>query len=98
MTLPESPELRAAKALLDAAKDAGFSFQRVAPGEDGLLLGRRETVDWQDEIFLGGFTDSCSAVRRRRWSPVVPGGLPVTERVIGDVITVLHTVLADWGI
>jgi hypothetical protein len=33
----ESPDLAAAKRLLDAAKRGGFSFQRVAPGPDGPL-------------------------------------------------------------
>jgi hypothetical protein len=93
----DSPDLAAAKRLLDLAKDHGFSFQRLAPGEDGPLLGVRETVDWVDEMYLGGFTGSCSAVRRRRWSLVVPGGLPVVERVTGDALTVLHTVVSDWA-
>lgn len=91
----DSPEVAAAKRLLDLAKDRGFSFQRVAPGEDGPLLGRRETVDWQDEIYLAGFANSCSAIRRRRWSLVVPGGLPVTERASGGALHVLRLV-ADW--
>jgi hypothetical protein len=60
------------------------------------LLGRRETVEWQDEVYLGGFGESCSAVRRRRWSLVVPGGRPVAERVTGGAIEVLHTVVSDW--
>ena len=92
----DSPELLAAKRLLDAAKTAGFAFYRIAPGEDGPLVGRRATIGYQDEIYLGGFADSCSAVRRRRWSLVVPGGLPITERINGDALTVLHTVLCDW--
>ncbi len=69
--------------LLDIAKDRGFTFERIAPGEDGPLRGVRETVEWQDEIYLGGFADSCAAVRRRRWSLVVPGGLPVAKQVRG---------------
>jgi hypothetical protein len=92
----DSPELLAAKRLLDAAKAAGFAFCRIAPGEDGPLIGRRDTIGYQDEIYLGGFGDSCSALRRRRWSLVVPGGLPITERINGDALTVLHTVLSDW--
>jgi hypothetical protein len=92
----DSPELLAAKRLLDAAKAAGFVFTRIAPGEDGPLVGRRETIGHQDDIYLGGFADSCSAVRRRRWLLVVPGGLPVAERINGDALTVLHTVLSDW--
>ncbi len=30
--MPDSPELAAAKRLLDAAKDRGFTFQRIALG------------------------------------------------------------------
>jgi hypothetical protein len=32
----------------------------------------------------------------RKSSLVVPGGLPVTARVAGDALTVLHTVVSDW--
>lgn len=92
----DSPDLVAAKRLLDLAKDLGFAFQRIAPGEDGPLLGVRETLEYRDEIYLAGFANSCSAIRRRRCSLVVPGGLPVTARVSGDALTVLHTVLSDW--
>ncbi len=94
----ESPELAAAKRLLDTAKTAGFSFERIAPGEDGPLRGVRQCVEWVDEIYLAGFgqPDSCSAIRRRRCSLIVPGGLPVTQRVDGDALTVLHTVMSDW--
>jgi hypothetical protein len=35
----DSPELAAAKRLLGAAKDQGFTFQRIAPGPDGPLRG-----------------------------------------------------------
>lgn len=91
------PDLAAAMRLLDAAKAAGFTFQRVAPGEDGPLLGVREGFNYRDEIFLGGFGERCHATRRRKSSLVVPGGLPVTEQVAGDVLTVLHTVVSDWG-
>ncbi|MDQ3765425.1 MAG: hypothetical protein M3460_29430 [Actinomycetota bacterium] len=92
----ESPQLRAAKRLLDLAKRQGFAFQRVAPGEDGPLFARRETIDYRDEIYLGGFGDSCHATRARKSSLIVPGGLPVTMRVFGDALTVLHTVVSDW--
>lgn len=95
--MTDSPELAAAKRLLDLAKDAGFSFTRTTHGPDGPLRGVRETVTWLDEIYLAGFGDACSAVRRRRYSLVVPGGLPVAERVSGDALTVLHTVLSEWA-
>jgi hypothetical protein len=58
----------------------------------------RQTAEWVDEIYLAGFWEenSCRAVRRRRSSLIVPGGLTVAERVQGDALTVLHTVLTDW--
>jgi hypothetical protein len=95
-----SPQLAAAMRLLDAAKDAGFGFQRIAPGPDGPLLGTRQIPEFLDEIYVAGCgePDSCTAIRRRRCSLIVPGGLPVTHRVTGDAITVLHTVVADWPI
>ena len=99
MTMPdaESPELAAAKRLLDAAKDAGFAFTRIAPGEDGPLRGVRQTPQWVDEMYLAGFSQpqSCTAIRRRRYSLVVPGGLPVAARVDGDALEVLHTVVNE---
>jgi hypothetical protein len=96
--MTDSPDLTAAKRLLDAAKEAGFAFQRIAPGEDAPLLGVRQGPQWLDEIHLGGLwaPQSCTAIRRRRSSLVVPGGLPVAQRVCGDALTVLHTVLTDW--
>ena len=32
--MADSPDLAAAKRLLDSAKAAGFAFERIAPGED----------------------------------------------------------------
>lgn len=92
----EGPQLRAAKRLLDRAKCQGFAFHRLAPGEDGPLFARRETLDYRDELYLGGFSDSCHATRARKSSLIVPGGLPVTARVSGDALTVLYTVVCDW--
>jgi hypothetical protein len=89
--------LTAAKRLLDAAKSQGFTFQRIAPGPDGPLLGVRETVEYRDTCYLAGFGESCSATRARKYSLVVPGGLPVTERVSGNALTVLHTVVSEWA-
>jgi len=95
----DSPELAAAMRLLDAAKDQGFRFQRVAPGPDGPLRGVRETPEFLDELYLAGFWEpgACTAIRRRRCTLLVPGGLPVTARVEGDALTVLHTVVTDWA-
>jgi hypothetical protein len=94
--IAEGPELTAAKRLLDLAKNQGFAFQRVALGPDGPLWARRETLEHHDEIYLGGFTNSCYATRARKSSLIVPGGLPITARVTGDALTVLHTVVNDW--
>lgn len=98
MTKSDNPELAAAKRLLDIAKSRGFAFERIAPGPDGPLRGVRETLQFRDEVYLGGCgaPDSCSATRRRRSSLIVPGGLPVSQQLCGDALTVLHTVLWDW--
>lgn len=95
----DSADLAAAKRLLDTAKDQGFCFQRIAPGPDGPLRGVRQSTEFLDEIYLAGFwqPDSCTATRRRRYTLIVPSGLPVTARVMGDALTVLHTVVTDWA-
>lgn len=95
-TAADGPELTAAKRLLDLATSQGFAFQRIAPGPDGPLFARRETTDYRDEIYLGGFADSCHATRARKTSLLIPSGLPITVRVSGDALTVLHTVVTDW--
>jgi hypothetical protein len=94
--MSDSSRVLAAKRLLDVAKDEGFAFDRIAEGPDAPVVGVRESVGWRDEIYLAGFSDSCTAIRRRRSSLIVPGGLPVAERVSGDALTVLHTVVCDW--
>jgi hypothetical protein len=98
--MADSSELAAAKRLLNAANDQGFTFARIALGPDGPLRGVRETVEFLDEIYLGGCgqPDSCTAIRRRRSSLVVPGGLPVAARVTDNALVVLHTVVSDWPI
>ena len=94
----ESPFLAAAMRLLDAAKAQGFTFERVAPGEDGPLWGERVTPDYRDVIYIGGFSESCNAARSRRSSLIVPGEALITDRVAGDAVTVLHTVVEDWAL
>ena len=96
--MTDSTDLAAAKRLLNTAKDQGFTFERIAQGPDAPLRGIRETVEYCDEIYLAGCgqPDSCTAIRRRRCSLVMPGGLPVTDRVTGDALVVLHTVVFDW--
>lgn len=87
--------LAAAMRLLDEAKGLGFRFERIATGPDAPLLGLRDGINYVDEIYLGGFERDCAAARRKRYSLVVPGGLPVTERITGDAVTVLLQVL-EW--
>lgn len=91
----ESPDLAAARRLLDLAKERGFTFLRVAPGEDGPLWGERDTLEWSDTIYISDFSEGCNATRARKSSLVVPSGLLVTERVSGNALEVLHTV-CDW--
>lgn len=85
--MTDSLDLAAAKRLLDAARNSGFRFERIAPGEDGPLLGVRQTEQWRDEVYLAGFSQACRAIRRRRSSLVVPGGLPIAAHVRGDALT-----------
>jgi hypothetical protein len=92
----DSPELAAAKRLLDLAKERGFRFWRTAPGADGPVWGERESLEWLDTIFLAGFSESCNAARIRKSPLVIPGDSLVTERVSGDALEVLHTV-CDWN-
>lgn len=92
----DSPDLVAAKRLLDAAKRGGFRFMRVAPGPDGPLWGVRETLDWRDTIYLAGFGQACTACRSRKSSLIIPGGPLVTQQVAGDAVSVLHTVVCQW--
>ncbi|MGH3875309.1 MAG: hypothetical protein ACRDSR_28080 [Pseudonocardiaceae bacterium] len=98
--MADSPDVAAAKRLIDQAKAGGFSFSRTAPGEDAPLLGVRETLEWVDEIVLTGFwaKGSCYASRRGRCSLLVPGGTPLLAEVSGDALTVLHTVVTDWEV
>ena len=98
MTSPDSPQVTVGKRLLDGAKAGGFRFERIADGPDAPIGGVRESVEWRDEIYLAGFSDSCTAIRRRRSSLLVPGGWPAAERVTGDALTVLHTVVSDWSV
>lgn len=92
----DNPDLVAAMRLLDAAKQGGFRFVRVAPGPDGPLLGMRETLEWRDTIYLAGFGQACVAIRSRKCSLIVPNRPLVTQRIDGDALSVLHTVVRDW--
>lgn len=77
--------------MLDAVKGHGFTFRRLAPGPDGPLWGIRDTDRWRDTIYIGGFSDGCSATRSRKSPLLAPGGLLVTDRVSGNALNVLNT-------
>lgn len=96
--MTDRPDVAIGKRLLDYLKLSGFRFQRIAPGPDGPLFGVRETDDWRDTIYLAGFweTASCSATRQRKSSLIIPDELLVSDRVSGDVLNVLNTVLSNW--
>lgn len=89
----DSPDLVIAMRLLDHAKVCGFQFRRVAPGEDGLLVGNRVTGDWVGAIHIEGFSRGCFAWRKRTSSLIVPGEGLVERRVHGNALTVLYEVL-----
>ncbi|MGH3941181.1 MAG: hypothetical protein ACRDTG_21605 [Pseudonocardiaceae bacterium] len=89
----DSPDLVLAKRLLDHAKQRDFTFQRVAPGEDGPLVGRRVSGDWLDLIHIAGFSRDCLAQRKRISSLIVPENAQVRRRVEGSALDVLNEVL-----
>ncbi len=89
----DSPDLVMAKRLLDHAKLDGFHFQRIAPGEDGPLVGNRVTGDWADTIHIQGFSRDCFAWRQRRSSLIVVGEGMVERRVEGSAVDVLNEVV-----
>lgn len=94
--MADSPDVVIARRLLDHAKAHGFHFRRLAPGADGPLWGVRETGQWRDTVFIGGFSNSCSANRQRKSSLIVPAGLLVTDRIEGTALNVLNRV-ATWN-
>jgi hypothetical protein len=89
----DGADVVAAKQLLDHLKLRGFQFRRVAPGEDGPVVGNRVTGDWVDLIHIEGFSRDCFAFRKRTSSLIVPGDGWVEHRVNGDAMTVLNEVL-----
>jgi hypothetical protein len=89
----DSPDVVIAKRLMDHAKLRGFEFQRIAPGEDGPLVGNRASGDWVDIIHIEGFSRDCLALRQRTSSLIVPGDALVERRVDGSALDVLNEVL-----
>ncbi len=92
-SLVDSPDVVIAKGLLDQAKLGGFVFRRVAPGEDGPLVGHRVSGDRVDVLHIAGFSRDCLAVRQRTSSLILPGNGLVERRVEGSAIDVLNEVL-----
>jgi hypothetical protein len=89
----DGPDVVTAKQLLDHLKPRGFQFRRVAPGEDGPVVGNRVTGDWVDLIHIEGFSRDYLTFRKRTSSLIVPGDGWVEHRVNGDALTVLNEVL-----
>ena len=92
----DSPDV-GAKRLLDHLKLHGFQFRRIAPGEDGPLVGNRVTGGWADLIHIKGFSRDCFAWRKQTSSLIVPGGWAAAASVIGSALTVLNKVLT-WEV
>jgi hypothetical protein len=89
----EPPDVVIAQRLLDQLKLQGFQFQRIAPGEDGPLMGSRVTGSCADLIHIEGFSRDCFAWRQRTSSLIVPGGGLVERRTDGSALDVLNEVL-----
>jgi hypothetical protein len=89
----DSPDVVIAKRLLDQLKLCGFQFERIAPGEDGPLIGNRVTGDYVDMIYIEGFSRDCFAWRQRSSSLILPGGGLVERRADGSALDVLNEVL-----
>lgn len=91
-----SHDVAAGMRLLDAAKAHGFVFRRIAPGPDGPLEGIRESAEWRDVIYLGGFSGDCFAWRERRSSLLLPSTARAQSRTQGSALDVLTEVLG-WS-
>lgn len=89
----DSPDVMIAKRLLDQLKQRGFQFQRIAPGEDGPLIGNRVTGNCVDMIHIEGFSRDCFAWRQRSASLILPGAGLVERRADGSALDVLNEVL-----
>jgi hypothetical protein len=89
----DSPDVVIAKRLLDYATLSGFEFQRIAPGEDGLLVGNRVRDSWVDIIHIEGFSRDCLALRQRTSPLITPGNALVQRRIEGSALEVLNEVL-----
>ena len=93
----EGPDLKAAKRLLDLAKDNGFRFERTEPGQDGALWGERAGVGWADYVLIGGFSEGCFAYRARKSSLIVASELLIEKQVSGNALEVLQEI-SEWDV
>lgn len=94
MTTTDSPDVVIAKRLLDQAKLGGFTFLRVAPGQDSPLMGYRVSDNCVDVIHIEGFSRDCIAWRERTSSLIVSQDALVQRTVEGGALEVLHDVLS----
>jgi hypothetical protein len=90
----DSPDVVIAERLLDRLKVGGFVFRRIAPGEDGPVVGNRMTGDYLDMIHIEGFSRDCCAWRQQCSSLIVPEGALVQRRTQGSALEVLTGVLS----
>jgi hypothetical protein len=93
LMVADGPDVAIAKRLLDQLRLDGFVFARIAPGEDGPLVGNRVTDDYVDMIHIEGFSRDCFALRQRNSSLIVPGRGWVERRAEGNALYVLNEVL-----
>lgn len=93
MEAVDGPDVVIAKRLLDYAKQGGFVFQRVAPGEDAPLVGYRVGDRCVDLIHIEGFGRDCFAWRKPTSSLIVSGSA-VLHQVEGSALEVLNHVLS----
>ncbi len=89
----DSPGVVIVKQLLDQAKLCGFEFQRIAPDQDGPLVGHRISAGWVDLIHIDGFSRDCFAWRQRTSSLILPEGTLAQRRVQGSALDVLGEAL-----
>lgn len=92
----ESPDLAAAKRLLDAAKRGGVSLRAGGAGSGRAAVGRAGDPPVARHHLPRRVQPGMHRHPARKSSLIVPGGPLVTQRLDGDALSVLHTVVCDW--